>query len=259
MKALSLLVLATAALTARAAPPELPAVEVQGESSAAREHRSVADLLQVLDVFEREQSRYAPHAELRIRVLPRHDPADVPALELRHGGVREPIALDGLGRFAIPPAWRQLPSDAVVRSRLLEGRLAWVVDVRTPGLPEHTRRLGDLRLECRADLYGGGLQRGFKPPAFYALRAVTDICASRQIAYGFFADDAVFAVQIGEGDRHAELPYRWMHGSEMGQSSVMFGLVDWPFSLRERFVVLPPDKWAAWSHEARVELEGFTP
>lgn len=253
------LILLAATLAARAAPPELPPVEVQGESTAAREHKTVADLLEVLDIFEREKSRYAPDAELRIRVLPRRDLADAPALELRHGGVREPIALDALGRLAIPPAWRQLPPDAIVRSRLLDGRLAWMVDVRTPGLPGHTRRLGDLRLECRADLYGGALARGVKPPAFYAARAVTDLCTSSLINYGFYADQPVFAAQIGDGDRQAELPYRWMHGSEMDQSNPLFGLVGWPFALRDRFVVLPADKWQGWSQDARIELEAMTP
>ncbi|MBI3349751.1 MAG: hypothetical protein HY020_21390 [Burkholderiales bacterium] len=258
MKVLALLSL-TVALAAQAAAPELPRVEVQGESTSRREQQTVADLLRVLDVFERERTLHAPRAELRIRVLPRRDLADSPALELRHGGVREPMVLDALGRFAIPPEWRALPAGAVVRSRLPDGRLAWTVDVRTPGLPDDTRRLGDLRLECRADLYGGALARGIKPPAFYALRAVTDLCMSSQVTLGFFADRPVFAAQVSEGGRRTELPYRWMHGSEMGQSSVMFGLVDWPFALRDRFVVLPPDKWTTWSDDALVELEPMTP
>lgn len=248
---LAALALATAA--------ELPPVEVQGESTAAREQQSVADLLRVLDVFERERARLAPQAELHIRVLPRRDLADAPALELRHGRVREPLALDALGRFAIPPAWRALPADAIVRSPLLVGRLAWAVDVRTPGLPDDARRLGDLRLECRADLYGGALARGIKPPAFYAMRAVTDLCTSSQVVYGFFADRPTFAAQVRDGQRRAELPYRWMHGSEMGQSGVMFGLLDWPYALRDRFVVLPPDKWQGWPLDAVVELEPMSP
>lgn len=259
MKLLPLLWLPVALSASAAEPPELPAVSVQGESTAAREQKTVADLLDALDVFEREKGRYAPGAELRIRVLPRRDLAEDPALELRHGSVREPIALDALGRFAIPAAWRQLPHDAVVRSRLLDGRLAWAVDVRSPGLPENTRRLGDLRLECRVDLYGGALARGIKPPAFYAARAAMDVCTSRLINYGFYADGPVFAASIAEAGRHAELPYRWMHGSEMGQSNPLFGLVDWPFALRDRFVVMPPDKWQDWSHDALIQLEPMSP
>lgn len=251
--------LAPAVAAAEPPRPELPPVAVEGESSAAREQQTVADLLQVLDVFERERARYAPQAELRIRVLPRRDLADLPALELRHGAVREPIALDELGRFDVPPTWRTLAAGAVVRSRLPAGRLAWAVDVRTPGLPAGTRRLGDLRLECRADLYGGALQRGVKPPAFYALRAATDVCMSRLVNLGFFADQPVFAAQVRHGGRSAELPYRWMHGSEVGQTSMLFGLVDWPFALRDRFVVMPPDKWADWPHDALIDLEPMSP
>ncbi|MBA4216270.1 MAG: hypothetical protein C0460_02950 [Methylibium sp.] len=252
------LILAAAAVAAPAAPAELPPVEVQGESSAARESRTVADLLRVLDVFERERARYAPNAELRLRVLPRRDLADKPALELRHGSVREPILLDALGRFAIPADWRQLPADAIVRSRLPDGRLAWMVDVRTPGLPEHTRRLGDLRLECRADLYGGALQRGIKPPAFYALRATTDICANSLVTYGFYADEPVFAAQVTDAGSQTEMAYRWTHGSEMGQSNPLFGLLDWPFALRDRWIVMP-DSWHGLPHDALVDLEPMTP
>ena len=247
-------------LAAHAAPAaELPPIVVLAESPARRDYKTVADLLRVLDVFERERARYAPAAELRVRVLPRRDLADLPALELRHGTLREPIALDALGRFVIPPTWRALPADAIVRSRLLDGRLAWMVDVRTPGLPERSRRLGDLRLECRADLHGGDLVRGIRLPAFYALRPFTDLCTSRQITYLFSADWPVFAAQLSEGGRRAELPYRRMHGSEMGQTSPLFELVDWPFALRDRFVVLPLDQWQSWSDEALLELEPMTP
>lgn len=248
---------------ARAGEPiaELPLVAVQGEGTAARESKPVADLLDALDTFERERARYAPQAEFRIRVLPRHDlrEAEAIALELRHGHTRMPIALDALGRFSIPPDWRQLPKDAVVRSPLPLGRLSWMVDVRTPGLPAHSRRLGDLRLECRADLYGGNLMRGLKPPAYYALRASTDVCSSTLIAYGFFADAPVFTARIHEGDRVQEHPYALMHGSLTGQSNLFFPLVDWPYALRDRFVELAKDKWKTWSHEARIELDPMQP
>ncbi|MCE4553187.1 hypothetical protein [Pelomonas cellulosilytica] len=247
-----------ASMAAAEPPTELPAVEVRGESRAPREQKTVADLLAVQNIFERERSTYAPQAELRIRVLPRHDTADLPALELRHGDQREPVVLDALGRFAIPRAWRQLPPDAIVRSPLPAGRLAWAVDVRTPDLAPDTRRLGDLRLECRADLYGGALARGIKPPTFYALRVVSDVCTSRQVQVGFFTDRPVWAVSLSHAGRHAELPERWMHGSVMGQTSRMFPLLDWPYALRDRFVVLPADKWQDWPHDAVVELEGMT-
>jgi hypothetical protein len=192
-------------------------------------------------------------------VLPRRDLADVPALELRHGTVREPIAIDALGRFIVPLAWRELPDDAIVRSPLLDGRLAWMVDVRTPGVAEGSRRLGDLRLECRAELHGGNLVRGVRTPGFYALRAFTDVCTSSQVTYLFSADRPVFAAQLREGDRRTQLPYRWLHGSEMGQDSLLFELVDWPFALRDRFVLLRLDQWQSWSDNALLELEPMTP
>lgn len=98
----------------------LPRVTVEGTANLDRETRPISDLVDALDVFERERARLAPQAQFRIRVLARLEAADEQQLrlELRHGSHREPIELDGLGRFAVPLAWRQLPADAVVRSSL---------------------------------------------------------------------------------------------------------------------------------------------
>lgn len=246
--------------TARAADT-LPPVKVEGESASPRAEKPLSDLLATLDVFEREHARFAPGAELRFRLLPRKQPEDAATLraELRHGTQREPIELDALGRFAVPPRWRTLPEGAVVRASLPEARVAWAVDVRTPGLPAHARRLGDLRLECRADLYGGGLMRGLKPPAFYVLRAAADLCSSSQITFSFYADAPVFTARLTarrpEGDLTRELPYKLMHGSEAGESNPLFGLLDWPYALRDRTVLWNPGRWADWPHDALVVLE----
>jgi len=197
------------ALAAPAAPAELPPVSVDGESTATREQQTVADLLQVLDVFEREKAQYAPQAELRIRVLPRRDPGSQPALELRHGSVREAIALDALGRFTIPAAWRSCrptPSCAAA---------CWTAP--WPGLwtcaRQARRTTRGARVTCawnaaRTSTATHTLARGIKPPAFYALRTATNDCKSGQVTIGFFADRPVFAAQVREGDRHADLPHR---------------------------------------------------
>lgn len=65
---------------------------------------------------------------------------------MRLGTVREPIVIDAPGRFTVPPARRALLDDAIVRSPPVEGRLAGMVDVRTPDVAEGSRRWGDLRL-----------------------------------------------------------------------------------------------------------------
>ncbi|MDL5031218.1 hypothetical protein QRD43_04795 [Pelomonas sp. APW6] len=246
-------------MAADAPPAETPStlqrVEVGGESSAAREQKTVAQLLAIRKSFEKHR-KLAPQAELRIRLYPRHDDADLErlSLSLRAEGLHRPVPLDEQQRFEIDPAWAALPADTVLRSGLRDGRLAWHPDVRTPGLPPNTRRLGDLRLECHADLVGTShLARGIVTPSYLALAALTDVC-SRYDVYGHYADVPVFSITLVDGTRRKQLPYVHLHGSVTGQSHPLHALLDWPYRLRDRFYWLPLSD-ASWSDDTRVVLE----
>ena len=142
-------------------------VTVEGTANLDRETRPISDLVDALDVFERERRRLLrrPSSHPWLARLEAADEQQL-RLELRHGSHREPIGAGRPRRFAVPLAWRQLPAGRRRPQFAAQRSARWGVDIRSPGLPEHTRRLGDLRLECRADLYGGGLMRGLKPPAF---------------------------------------------------------------------------------------------
>ncbi len=248
------LLTATGALHAQT-PGTLERVEVGGESSAAREQKTVAQLLAIRQSFEKHHG-LAPQAELRIRLYPRHDDADLErlSLSLRAEGLQRPVPLDEQQRFEIDPAWAALPADTVLRSGAREGRLAWHPDIRTPGLPPNTRRLGDLRLECHADLVGSShLARGIVTPSYLALAALTDVC-SRYDVYGHYADVPVFRITLVDGARRRQLPYAHLHGSVTGQSHPMHALLDWPYRLRDRFYWLPLSD-ASWSDDTLVVLE----
>ncbi|MEJ6001354.1 hypothetical protein [Paucibacter soli] len=238
-------------------PTQLDRVEASGEACIEREQKTVSQLLKMRQAFDTYRS-LAPEAKLYVRLYPRRAEADLAdlALELRSSAGRQPLLLDESQRFEIDPAWAALPSDASVRSRLADGRLAWHPDVRTPGLPPNARRLGDLRLECHVDIYGADtLIRGVKLPAFYVARTLTDICATLKAGlYGHFADRPVFAITLVHGQRRMSLPYEQLHGSLASQDSPMFGLVDWGYWLRDR-VYFAPLEDQSWPDDSLLVFE----
>jgi len=236
-------------------PATLEGVEVGGESTAAREQKTVAQLLGMRQAFEKHRA-LAPQAELRVRLYPRYDDADIKGLRLslRAEGLLRPVPLDEQQRFEIDPAWAALPAGTVLRSGVPDGRLAWHPDGRTPGLPPNTRRLGDLRLECHADLVGTShLARGIVTPGYLAMAALTEVCA-RVNVYGHYADLPVFSITLVDGTRRRQLPYEHLHGSATGQSHPLHALLDWPYRLRDRFYWLPLSD-ASWPDDTLVVLE----
>jgi hypothetical protein len=96
-------------------------------------------------------------------------------VQLRGDHVATPLAVDPDGSFALPRDDSAAADNARVRTNRQDGSLIWRVDVRTPGLAPHQRRLGDLRLECEVNREAD-LLHGYKPPLWYVLDAATDVC-----------------------------------------------------------------------------------
>jgi hypothetical protein len=163
---------------------------------------------------------------------------------------RQPVALDAEDRFVIDPAWRALPERTELRSRLADGRVTWRPDIRTPGVPDGERRLGDLRLQCRV-AFDSGVARG--AGFFVSLFSfAVDDCGDRDWSPSNFADTPVFAVTLVHGERRLTLSERLLHGlrDEGGPT------FDWGFSLRERMFRLPMGD-ASWPDDTRVVVEAM--
>lgn len=176
-------------------------VEVQGESAVAREKKTLAQLFKAEALFEKHRA-LAPLATLKFKVYARTQADTAPSLDLglMAPGGRQSLQLDAQDRFVIDPAWRQLDDATEVRSRLADGRVTWRPDIRTPGLPEGERRLGDLRLQCRvafnSGVARGGLVFGFLP-------SLSDGCGHAAWSSSNFADQPVFAVTLVHGERRS--------------------------------------------------------
>ena len=258
MKWVGALLAGALALPAGAQPAkpeaELGRVQVQGESAALREKKTLAQLFKAQALFEKFHA-LAPAAELKFRVYARTQAEQTQRLELglMAPAGRQPVALDGEDRFVIDPSWRQLPERTELRSRLVDGRVTWRPDIRTPAAPgssEGERRLGDLRLQCRVG-FDSGVARGLKGLAWLLSFAVNE-CEDPEWSPSNFADRPVFAVTLVHGERSLMLSAVLLHGLRDGGGQDY----DWGYSLRERMFRVPLGD-ASWPDDTRVVIEAM--
>ena len=92
--------------------------------------------------------------------------------------------------------------------------MTWRTEIRTPGLPPDTRRLGDLRLECLVGLEAD-LISNMRPLLGWIVRFVVgtfDYCNRREPQYLFFAERPLFSVTMIAGSRKEVLPVDRLYG-----------------------------------------------
>jgi hypothetical protein len=237
-------------------PPAAPVqhVEVTAAPAGAREQKTLAQLLAARQAFEAHRE-LAPRATLAFRLYARLAPADADrvVLDWVAGDERRRVPLDDHLRFVIDPAWTApgAPRDALLQTNLPEGALAWKIEVRSPGTGDAERRLGDLRLECEADMFHGNLQRGIRTPSAAIMSAEGDLCELDD-AEIYFAERPIFGVLLEDGARTLRLPYRYVHVSD--GTMALAGLFDWPYALRDRSFYLPLED-RSWPDDTRVVFD----
>lgn len=223
------LLLCCSIVTASRADPGVPVVEVQGAASE-RDQKSYRDMLVGMQVFE-QQHALAPSAALRFKVLPRQAGVAMDGLTLQLAGehTQAPIVLAADHTFALPIDASAAGDNASVRSNRKAKSLAWRADIRSPGLPHNTRRLGDLLLECKVAMAADLLAYVHHPINMLVVK-LADPCRSLPINLFYFADRPLFSVTLVDGQRRSVLPAAMLHGTD---SALMASHEDWPF-LRDR-------------------------
>ena len=231
-------------------------VEVTAQLPGARDEKTLSQLLNARDAFDRHHA-LAPDATLAFRLYARLDPKDLARLHLFwvDGRQRHEVPLADHQRFALPPEWTRADADrgVLLRTNLPDGAVAWKVDVRSPGVPDDRRRLGDLRLECEADTFHGNLQRGLRTPVSAIMDASDELCLLDD-AEVWFAERPVFGVTLVSGARRRTLPYSYLHGST--GTMALAGLFDWPYALRDRAYFLPLED-RSWPDETQVTFDAM--
>ena len=220
--------------------------------------KSYRRMVNGMDLFE-QQHALAPAATLRYKVLPRKPGTDIDDVSLQIVGERfkAAVAMAPDHTFALARYPAALKEDAVVRSERRATTLTWRAEIRTPGLPSDSRRLGDLRLECLVGIEAGLVSQypSLLGRLFDAVRSGADYCNRDYAPYLFFAERPLFAVTLVSGARRETLSVGQMYaGVADGRTTKR----DLPYcdceALLDRAYILPLGD-RRWPDDTRVELE----
>jgi hypothetical protein len=178
--------------------------------------KSYRKMIKGMDRFEREHA-LAPAATLRFRLLPRLSTAKMTGITLRVAGdnVTIPVAVADDNSFVLPRNEQALREDAAVLANRKTNSMTWRASVRTPGLPEHVRRLGDLRLECKVGM-DAGLISNSAPIFGWLSNLMTDtdkVCSDPNGNYLFFAERPIYGVTLRSGERRLALPFKMLYAA----------------------------------------------
>jgi hypothetical protein len=218
------LALACGIPAAHAADNDVPKVEV--DSIRNPDMRAYRSVWAGLDAFD-EHHALAPAAPLRFRIL-RADgipatAADGLALRLANDDASRPVAVGADGLLAIGRDREAYDADATFILNQKKGRFSAVAEIRTPGLPENVRRLGDLRLECRVmvAIAKDGLNFVTRA-AVNALMLGSDWCGKKDMKLGFPVERALDSARLSHGGRSITLD---LHGKSY---MAPIGSLAWP-------------------------------
>ena len=235
----------------------LPRVTIQGTSSDPVE-KSYRKMVHGMDYFERARAAIAPDASLRFRLLPRKPGTDMDSIVLELVGSTFsraiPIAPDHT--FVLERDPQALQEDAVVSPNRKRLSMTWRTEIRTPGLPPGSRRLGDLRLECQVGLEAGLVSNS--SPIGRIADLFTDTmsyCDSKESRYLYFAERPLFSVTLVSGARREVLPIDQLYAMASDDPGLEDDL---PYCdcemLVDRTYFLPLGDHS-WPDDTRVEFE----
>ncbi|WP_426344366.1 hypothetical protein ACN9MU_07415 [Pseudoduganella sp. R-32] len=213
-----------------------PSVEVQGVKNP--DMKSYRAVVAGLDAFEEHHALAPSVPELRFRLTGREGQEQLAgdALYLRIVGNGEPIPVPIAqdGTFAVPRVQSAIDDDADLILNRKKGVLKGYPDIRTPGLPENVRRLGDLRLECQVMIAIAKKEMGLMMKLFVNTVAMTTNWCDmsfdkKKIRFAFRSLRPLESAEITDGERREQI--------DTGD-----------FSFRS------PIGESDWSNEARIEL-----
>ncbi|MBB3120384.1 hypothetical protein [Pseudoduganella violacea] len=174
--------------------------------------KSYRKMVRGMERFAREQARLAPGASLRFRLLPRLPSVrlDDVALHIVGDTLSLPVALAPDHSFTLERNDAALREDAALIANRKTSSLTWRADVRSPGVPDGMRRLGDLRLECLVGMEAGLVSNNARLFAWLSdwLASGERVCTAADGNYLFFSERPLFSVTLQAGARRAVLPFR---------------------------------------------------
>ena len=211
-----------------------------------------------MELFEKNH-HIAPQAPLRFKLLPRHKGTDMSRIGVEIAGdtFAIPVKVADDSTFTLERIQKALDEDASVRSNRKALTMTWRAEIRSPGLPPDTRRLGDLRLECAV-----GMEADLVSNRFSALQRIADLlgatrnyCNRAKPRYFFFAERPVFAVTLVSGARREPVLIDMLYAGALDRPLTERELAtcDCEVLLDRAFYLPLGDR--SWPDDTRVELE----
>lgn len=167
-------------------------------------------MLSGLDAFDDHRALAPNAAGVRFRLTPRaRAPADATdGLMARISGEHSdiPLPLDALQRFTLPRNEQAEDDNADVVLNKKKRDFSFWPDVRSAGVPDGMRRLGDIRLECRVLVAIGKNHIPFLLRAtINTLTLSTDWCGWKDFRLGVRGDGLVARATLIDGDTRVPL------------------------------------------------------
>lgn len=236
----------------------LPSVTISAKANRDPVEKSYRKMIRGMDLFEKERAM-SPGASLRFKLLPRKRETDMSRIEMGVIGSTEafevPIAPDHT--FTLARNQKAYDENAQVIPNRKAQTMTWRTEIRTPGLPPNTRRLGDLRLECRVGMEAGLVSNSTNIVGRLA-RVILDTpsyCDRKDPLYLFFSDRPLFSVTLVAGERREVLPINKLYAAASDDPGLDGDL---PYCdcevLVDRTYVLPLGD-LNWPDDTRVEFE----
>jgi hypothetical protein len=201
----------------------------------------------------------APNASLRYKLLPRQRDTNMDGIEVNIAGdtVTIPVPVAADHTFTLERHQKALDEDASVLPNRKARSMTWRTEIRTPGLPPNTRRLGDLRLECHVGLEAGLISNTLPVIGQIVnfLQKMTDFCNGSDVPYLFFAERPLFSVTMVAGARREILSVDELYaGVSFGRTSnADLAYCDCQVLLDHTYFMPLGDK--SWPDDTLVEFE----
>ena len=239
-------------------PTALPSVTITTKANRDPVEKSYRKMVRGMDLFDAQRSM-SPNGTLRFKLLPRKLETDMKSIELEVIGstVAFAVAVAPDATFTLERNPKAFDENAQVIPNRKAQSMTWRSDIRTPGLPPGTRRLGDLRLECRV-----GMESGLISNSSNIIGRLTQVvlntpayCDRKAPLYLFFADRPVFSVAMRSGNRREVLSIDKLYASASDDPGLKNDL---PYCdcevLIDRTFVLPLGD-LSWPDNTLVEFE----
>ena len=239
-------------------PATLPGVTISGSKATADPvEKSYRRMVRGMDLFERRRA-LSPQGELRFKLLPRKPGVSLDRLELLVLGktVETPIPVAPDRTFVLQRDPRAFDENALVTPDRKALTMTWRADIRTPGLPANTRRLGDLRLECEVGMEAGVVSnaRTFVGQIANWMTDSPAYCRGNQL-YLFFAERPLFNVTLVAGARRESLAINRLYAAASDDANLA---ADLPYCdcevMLDRTYFMPLED-ASWPDETLVQFD----